>query len=100
LLIPPDNARIKKAENNMGRVEKLIERLTSKPTDFGWDELVRLLAGFGYQAAKRGKTGGSRRRFVHPDFGDITLHEPHPAKILKKYQIDQIIETLEEKGLL
>ena len=84
----------------MGRAEKLIDRLLSRPKDFGWDELVRLLAGFGYQVVNRGKTGGSRRRFVHHEFGHITLHEPHPTKILKKYQVDQIIETLEEKGLI
>jgi len=84
----------------MGRSEKLIERLQSKPTDFGWDELVRLLTGFGYQLVRRGKTGGSRRRFCHLDYGDLTLHEPHPKKILKKYQIEQIIKRLEEEGLL
>jgi len=30
----------------------------------------------------------------------ISLHEPHPARILKRYRIDQIIATLEPEGLL
>jgi hypothetical protein len=47
-----------------------------------------------------GRTAGSRRRFIHPDGCVISLHEPHPAHILKRYQIDQIIATLEREGLI
>ena len=84
----------------MSKNEKLLKRLKGRPVDFTWDELTRLLSGFGYQLAKKGKTGGSRRRFIHDINPLICLHEPHPQKVLKRYQIDQIIELLTEEGLL
>lgn len=50
----------------MSRKGKLVKRLKGRPKDFTWDELRRLLVSLGYELAKSGKTGGSRRRFVHP----------------------------------
>ena len=41
----------------MGRRDKLIARLKSRPKDFTWDELVRLLDGLGYREVRLGKTG-------------------------------------------
>lgn len=67
----------------MSRSDKLISRLKSKPSDFKWNELVRLLSEFAYHLSNNGKTSGSRRRFVHESRGFMTLHEPHPGKILK-----------------
>lgn len=84
----------------MSQNEKLIKRFKTRPVDFTWDELIRLLNNFGYELHKKGKTGGSRRRFIHPIYAFITLHEPHPQKVLKRYQIDQIIEILKEEELL
>jgi len=84
----------------MARKNKLAERLKGKPRDFTWDELEKLLSSFGYELAKQGKTGGSRRRFVHPVAPAISLHKPHPGNILKRYQVEQIIETLTTEGLL
>ena len=46
----------------MTRIEKLIKRFLSKPRDFTWSELKRLLAGLDFEEVKTGKTGGSRRR--------------------------------------
>jgi predicted RNA binding protein YcfA (HicA-like mRNA interferase family) len=84
----------------MARQDKLIERFKARPVDFTWPELERLLAGLGYTQVKTGKAGGSRRRFVHPDAPVITLHEPHPRKILKAYQVRQVLELLEREGLI
>ena len=47
---------------------------------------------------KTGKTGGSRRKFVEADKNIITLHKPHPGKILKEYALKQVVEHLKEKG--
>jgi predicted RNA binding protein YcfA (HicA-like mRNA interferase family) len=80
--------------------EKLIARLKAKPKDFTWQELVKLLRMFGYSEAKPGKTGGSRRRFVHPKAALISLHKPHPGSILKRYQLEQLIDTLTQEGFL
>ena len=43
---------------------------------------------------KKGKTGGSRRKFVNQQNAIISLHKPHPGNILKTYAIKQIIEHL------
>ena len=82
----------------MAKIQKLIERLISRPTDFTWEELIKILAHFGYKEMKKGKTGGSRRKFKDDANGLIILHEPHPRNILKSYQIDLVIAELKEKG--
>ena len=85
----------------MTKKEKLTERLLQRPKDFTWDELVRLLGSLGFESVKAGKTGGSRQRFVHPASGAvISLHRPHPHQELKSYQLDQVIEALQEEGFL
>jgi hypothetical protein len=84
----------------MSRKEKLLRRCLSLPNDFSWQELIRLLSGFGYQLSGSGKTGGSRVRFIHKIFPPIILHKPHPSAVLKRYQIEQIIELLQIEGLI
>ena len=80
--------------------QKLIDRFQQRPRDFTWNELVRLLRGFGYRQAKPGRTGGSRRRFVLPPYPTIILHQPHPGNTLKMSQVDQVKDILEKEGLL
>jgi hypothetical protein len=82
----------------MSRQEKLITRLLSAPKDFTWEELIKVLALFGYEEVKGGKTGGSRRRFVDEEKNVITLHKPHPANIVKSYAIRDIITHLKAEG--
>ena len=84
----------------MGRREKLVARLKGRPKDFTWDELVRLLEGLGYVEAATGKTGGSRRRFIHETAPTVALHKPHPGNIVKMYVIDDVIRLLSEEGLI
>ena len=84
----------------MSRKEKLISRLHQRPKDFTWDELTSLLKYLGYREAKKGRTGGSRRRIVHPSAAIITLHKPHPQNVLKRYAIDQIINILSQENML
>jgi hypothetical protein len=84
----------------MGRKEKLINRLKQRPKDFTWNELSNLLKSLGYREKKKGKSGGSRRRFVHESAPTITLHKPHPQNILKHYAIDQILELLQKENML
>jgi hypothetical protein len=85
----------------VSKKEKLLKRFLSKPKDFSWDELATLLGDFGYESAKGGKTGGSRARFVNDSLGVvITMHKPHSPRVLKGYQIDQIINHLTEHGFL
>jgi len=84
----------------MTQYDKLIERFLSKPKDFSWQELVKILSGLGYKQMSAGKTGGSRVRFIHEDNMPIVLHKPHPKLILKRYQLEDIIEQLTLEGLL
>ena len=51
----------------MSKVEKLIEKLKSKPKDFTWDEMIKVLNYFGFEQMAQGKTGGSRRKFVNKE---------------------------------
>jgi len=74
--------------------------LKSKPKDFSWDETKSLLTGLGFIEVKKGKTGGSRRRFINSSSLVVTLHKPHPGNILKRYQIEQIIEILSREELI
>lgn len=78
----------------MSKIDKLLERFYSKPRDFTWQEAIRVLNHYGYEEIGRGKTGGSRRKFVNQHQKVISLHEPHPGNILKAYQIDLIMQQL------
>lgn len=84
----------------MAQIQKLVRRLLSRPKDFSWDELVKVLAYFGYSELGTGKTGGSRRKFVDDTRNILSLHKPHPGNILKHYQLNEVIEHLKEKGKL
>ncbi|MEP3246749.1 MAG: type II toxin-antitoxin system HicA family toxin [Sneathiella sp.] len=84
----------------MTRKSKLIARLRSRPKDFTWDELQRLLEGLGYTMVDGGKTGGSRRRFTHLTGPTISLHKPHPSNILKMYVIRNVISALEKEKMI
>ena len=82
----------------MAQIEKLINRLLSKPTDFTWEELVKVLGHFGYAEMKKGKTGGSRRKFADETKHIINLHKPHPGNILKRYQVNDLIDSLKDRS--
>jgi hypothetical protein len=85
----------------MGKVDKLLKRLISKPKDYTYDELKRLLAAYGYEEAKSGKTSGSRVAFInHHSRHIMRLHKPHPHRALKQYQIDDVIEELRRQGII
>lgn len=82
----------------MTKAEKLLNRFLTRPKDFNYDELIRLLAGFGYKEQQR---AGSRVVFSNERINHhIKLHKPHPGSILKRYQIDSIIQELKENGLI
>jgi hypothetical protein len=83
----------------MSTKDKLLRKLHDSPHNFAWDDLVSLMKKLGYRQVKSGRTGGSRRRFVHKTYAPISIHEPHPQSILKKYQVDLIVEALEREGI-
>ena len=82
----------------MTKAEKLINRFLSRPNDFTYNELRKLLSSFGYkeQQGSGSRVVFSNERIKH----NIKLHKPHPGNILKMYQIDLIIKELISNGLL
>jgi len=78
----------------MSQKEKLVKRFLSLPTDFHYDELIKLLGYFDFKEIKTGITSGSRVRFVNSDGKNIIMHRPHPTGIMKHYQLKQIKEIL------
>jgi len=82
----------------MTRSEKLLTRFLSRPKDFTYSELLRVLSNFGYKEQQ-----GSGSRIVFNNKGlkhNIKLHRPHLGNILKRYQIDLIIKELKSNDLL
>ena len=78
----------------MSKKEKLNDRFLSMPSDFHYDEMVKLLGYFGFNEVKKGKTSGSRVKFENTEGVPIILHKPHPSGIMKKYQMKQVKEIL------
>ena len=78
----------------------LLRDIKSKPRDFTFDEAETLLRFLSYRRSDKGRTSGSRVAFVSDDHAPIFLHRPHPRKELLEYQIKQLLDTLEQEGLI
>lgn len=85
----------------MSKRDKLLEKLITKPRNFTFDELKKLLNGLDFKLDEKGKSSGSRIAFYNQQSRKIImLHRPHPNKELKKYQIDIVIKVLKEIGVI
>ena len=84
----------------MSKKDKLLKRLKSKPKDFTYDELKTLLNYLEFYEDTKGRTSGSRVEFENVLGIKIVLHKPHPSNIIKPYKINDIINILEERGLI
>ncbi len=79
----------------MAKLQKIIARLQSRPSDFTWAELKQIMQAFGYELKT---SGGSGRKFIHSDSkATLFMHEPHPGKILKAYQVKDAIHFLKQE---
>ena len=82
----------------MTKAEKLLKRFLSRPKDFTYNELLRLLINKGY---KEQQGSGSRVVYFNEVLKhNIKLHKPHPGNVLKRYQIDLVIQELKINGLV
>lgn len=82
----------------MTKRAKLLNRFLSKPKDFTYDEVRKLLSGYGY-TEKQGS--GSRVAFINRDLRSIIhVHKPHPGKIMKGYQLGYIEDSLRALQLI
>ena len=84
----------------MGTKGKLRDRFKAMPSDFTFDEMQRLLEGYGYEKCNKGKTSGSRIIFKNGNKRPIMLHKPHPGNIVKGYAMKQVLDDLKEAGLI
>ena len=84
----------------MGTKEKLRNRFLKMPSDFTFDEMQRLLEGYGYEKSNKGKTSGSRLIFKNGKKRPIMLHKPHPGNIVKEYAMKQVFDDLKEAGFI
>jgi len=85
----------------MSKHDKALAKITRKPTpaDIKWTEVVVLMAGYGYELLNG--TRGSRRKFFHRETKHvISCHEPHPGPHVAKWNIEQIVESLTEQGII
>ena len=71
-----------------------------KPKTFTFDDAESLLRYLRYERSNKGRTSSSRIMFVSDEHPPILMHKPHPRKELLEYQVKQLIEILEQEGLL
>ena len=83
----------------MSKKDKLTKKLKSSPRDLTFDEAETLLKSLGFIKSNKGKTSGSRVRFMLDSFS-VDLHKPHPQKELPVSLVNEIAKELERKGLI
>jgi len=79
--------------------DKLVERFKKQPSDFTWDELVRLFGIFGFEMSNKGKTSGSRVMFEKGN-KKYYVHKPHPSNIINKCSIKQVFDYLKNNNFI
>lgn len=85
----------------MSKIEKLEQKLLSMPKDFTFQEAETLLNAYGFRRSEKGKTSGSRVKFVSNTANTtILLHKPHPGNELRHYQLKELVLNLKEGGFL
>ena len=85
----------------MGTKDKLIERFKKQPKDFTYDEMVKLLIGFGYSQSNKGKTSGSRVRFINTETKSIIdMHKSHLSNIINEGTMKDVYNKLKNNFLI
>jgi hypothetical protein len=63
-------------------------------------DFERMILGMGFEEVKRGKTGGSRRRYYNKETGHVLmLDEPHDGE-MGRGMVRRLRKALEESGAL
>ena len=85
----------------MSRLEKLKERILSKPKDYTYTEAKNLLRQLGFEEKNKGRTSGSRVAFYREtDKRVILLHKPHPGDVMDIGAVKSFVAYLHEMGEL
>lgn len=72
---------------------KTIQKIKSGSGNITFIEVSSLLQHLGYKELNKGKTSGSRIKFIKNN-KPIYLHKPHPRKSLLNYQIKELKNAL------
>jgi hypothetical protein len=63
--------------------------------------MVKLLIGYGYSLSNKGKTSGSRVRFINTETKSIIdMHKPHPTKIINEGTMKDVYYKLKNNFLI
>lgn len=82
----------------MSKLDKKLNRLRSKPTDFRWQDVEYIFSKLGFTKIEG---DGSRVKFYNQEKDLLTLfHKPHPSPNVKHYAIKQMLEFLIENGYI
>lgn len=82
----------------MARWKMVEKKLKQCSKDITFEDIISLLEHYGYIQDNKGRTSGSRVRFVYDGHADILLHRPHPQKELKEYVIKDLHSIMEQEG--
>ena len=82
----------------MSELEKLKERLKSLPKDFTYNEAKSLLTKLGFVENNKGKTSGSRVKFVRNNKDNILLHKTHGKKNVDPAVVKKLLSILKNFG--
>jgi hypothetical protein len=67
---------------------------------YPWSAFATMIGQMGYEPLRKGKTGGSRRKFQHVTTKHkIFCHEPHDGEMGPKF-VGEMQEALKRQGLL
>lgn len=69
------------------------------PSDFTFDELVRLFNILGFTVNNKGGTSGSRVR-LEKGTDYYNFHKPHPGNVIKKKVLRDIYQYLKDLKLI
>lgn len=84
----------------MSQIDKLKRSFRDCRSTFRYCEFERLLSSVGFDQVRAGKTGGSRRKFMHPTTHVmIWLDEPHDGE-MKPSMVRRLRLQLESLGLI
>ena len=85
----------------MSKFEKAKKRILLKPKDYTYTEAKYFLWQLGFEEYNKGKTSGSRVKFIREsDKRAILLHKPHPGDIMRPGAVKQLVEYLVKMGEL
>ena len=82
------------------RREMLIERLKSRQPDFTYREAEELLGELSYVKVEKKRMSGPRVLFVSEAHAPVLLHRLPTRRELLPYQVECLIDQLEQERLL